>query len=246
MPPSAEGADRPARRDSRRAARRRAGDRGAGGPSSAAHPSPRHGACGAAQRRCGFTSTPARRSPELDLVPGRWTVGGGANDGVRIGGLAPAFLNWPSPRCGVARGERAGSGWAEGRSMPGPGGSSSPARRWSSRQRDAFVCHLCDRPERVRCSAPSPRASGRSHPCAASVLVAVAGPDAGASFPRLGDRGARAAGALRNPPSRPGGVPPPAAAGARPRRNSGRSAPGKKSRAAQREATPRTGGAPRG
>ena len=116
-----------------------------------------------AQRRCGFTFTPARRSPSWTWSPaaGRWaavrTTASASEGSLRLS------WNWPSPplRCGSR--EHARSGSAEGRSMPGPGGSFSPARRWSSRGAGCLRLPPVRPAGTVRCSAPSPRASGRSH-----------------------------------------------------------------------------------
>jgi len=123
---------------------------------------------------------------ELDLVPAVWTVGGGATDGVRIAGLAPALLQLVvEPGAAWLRGSRplrVGPAPLDGQSwrllLPGESVELPPA----GRLRLPPVAPLTTAGLLRACAAgcwPWPRS-------AAAALVAVAGPDAGESFPLSG------------------------------------------------------------
>jgi len=124
---------------------------------------------------------------ELELQPGTWTVGGGADDGVRFPGLPPRLLDldvteervWV--RCAEAR--------AVGRAVLDPG-----IRRWLlpgervrlSGEAQLWVEPVAERPDTVALVRSLLAPAGAPLCSAAPVLTCVAGEDAGAIFPLVG------------------------------------------------------------
>src|SRR5262249_1956948 len=120
---------------------------------------------------------------ELDLVSALWTVGGGSTDGVHVPGLPPALVQ-------LAVGPVAT--WLRGRRPLRAGGAPVDADRWRLLLPGEWVD--LQPAGRLRLPSVPPAATAgllRSLAAgdwplprsAAAALVAVAGPDAGATFP---------------------------------------------------------------